>query len=64
MTALDVIELVSKVLAVCAAALLFSTFVAVSVGTWLAERSRGYRLPYEPFEQSCHVRTFREDENA
>lgn len=40
-------------------ALLVSGVIAAGVGTWLAERSRGYRLPYE---QPSHVRLLREDE--
>lgn len=61
MTALSVIDFLAKTLAVCAAALLFSTFIAAGVGLWLHERARGYRLPYE---QQSHVRLVREDENA
>lgn len=54
-----ILDIAAKGLSVAAAALLFATFIAAGVGTWLQERRRGYRLPYE---QPSHVRLIREDE--
>lgn len=57
---LTIVTVVARVLAVVALALLAAGIVASAIGTVLAERARGYRLPYE---QSSHVRVLRGDES-
>lgn len=56
---IQLLDVAVKGLSVVVAALLIAAFVAVGVGTWIEERRRGYRLPYE---QPSHVRLIREDE--
>lgn len=57
---LTIVTVVARGLAVVALALVMAGFAASAIGTVLAERARGYRLPYE---QPSHVRVLRGDKS-